>query len=119
MGEIILTPRYGGEFYAVYYNLVTKQFRKIDIEGYKSPGGVIVSWDSVQKRGLSKIGRLGARRKGSAASKPKSGYLLGHQLIARIMLLNGTEPIFYRIISVVLKLTGKYLGSVKKTLFEK
>ena len=61
-----------------------------------------------------KIGRLGARRKGPAASKPKSGYLLGHQLIARIMLLNGTEPIFYRIISVVLKLTGKYLGSVKK-----
>ena len=27
-----------------------------------------------------KIARLGARRKGPAASKPKSGYLLGHQL---------------------------------------
>ncbi|KAJ4912062.1 F-box protein [Raphanus sativus] len=50
MGEIILTPRYGGvEFYVVYYNLVTKQFRKIGIEGYKNPGGVVVSWEYVEK----------------------------------------------------------------------
>ncbi|KAF8083234.1 hypothetical protein N665_0787s0016 [Sinapis alba] len=48
MGEIILTPRYGIEFYVVYYNLLTKQFRKIVIEGYKSPGGVVVSWEHVE-----------------------------------------------------------------------
>ncbi|ESQ41466.1 hypothetical protein EUTSA_v10015621mg [Eutrema salsugineum] len=48
MGEIILTPRYGIDFYVVYYNLVTKQFRKIGIEGFKSPGGVIISWEYVQ-----------------------------------------------------------------------
>ncbi|CAH8370514.1 unnamed protein product [Eruca vesicaria subsp. sativa] len=47
MGEIILTPGYGIKFYVVYYSLVTKQFRKIDIEGYKNPGGVVVSWEYV------------------------------------------------------------------------
>ncbi|KAJ0229570.1 F-box domain-containing protein [Hirschfeldia incana] len=48
MGEIIMTPRYGIEFYVVYYSLVTRQFRKVVIEGYKNPGGVVVSWEYVE-----------------------------------------------------------------------